>query len=350
MALQAAGGTPPTNPIKYSQIIAEFGTPTDPNAGLGEFRLGGGEDVGSLVDVPLDVGVPITGEIKFSDFYSKRLNQIVDLHSIGNNTVRQDAKDRWTNGNVHVVGSSKTGKTQPPDTIDDRVIINVNNTIGSAKGTQTHCAVKTGTWDTGTILEIKIGTSGKIYGSGGDGGSGGSANNGKGGDAQTGSSALGIEYACTVENLGVIQSGYGGGGGGGGREQTSGGGKKSPAVNNGASGGGGGGGAGLPAGNGGVSPQNAFGGGTNGNDGGAGTLSGVAIGGAGGNYGADGGDSSPVNNTAATGESGEVDNSTGGHGAGGDNGYAIITNQGSVPSITGGGTVTGRSLTSSNPT
>ena len=208
MALQASGT------IKYSQIITEFGTPN--NGGLGEFRLGGGEDVGSLSDVPLDVGVPVSGQIKFSDFYSKRLNQIVDLHSIGNNTVRQDAKDRWNNGNVHIVGSSRTGKTQPPDTIDDRIIINVNNTIGSAQGTQTHCALKTGTWDSGTTLVIEIGPSGKLYGSGGKGGNGGSASGGQGDNGETGSSALGIQYACTVNNLGVIQSGYGGGGGGGG--------------------------------------------------------------------------------------------------------------------------------------
>jgi hypothetical protein len=342
MALQASGT------IKYSQIIAEFGTPN--NGGLGEYRLSGGENVGSLSNVPLDVGVPVTGEIKFSDFYNKRLNHIVDLHSIGNNTVRQDAKDRWNNGNVHIVGSSKTGRTQPPDTIDDRVIINVNKTIGSAKGTQTHCALKTGTWDSGTALVIEIGASGKLYGAGGNGGDGGSANNGRGGDGGTGSSALGIQYACTVNNLGVIQSGYGGGGGGGGREQTTGGGKKSPAVNNGAPGGGGGGGAGLPAGAAGICPDNAFGGGTNGDDGGAGTLSGQAQGGAGGNYGGDGGDSSPVNNSATKGDNGEVDNSTGGHGIGGSNGYAIITNQGSAPSITGGGSITGRTITSTNPT
>ena len=210
MALQASGQ------IKYSEIITEFGTPN--SGGLGEFRVS--ENVGSLTNLPLDTGVPQgNSQIKFSDFYSKRLNQVVDLYSIGNGSTRQDAKDRWNNGNVHIVGSTKTGKTQPPDTQDDRVIINVNSTISSAKGTQTHCALKTGTWDSGTILEIEIGTSGKLYGSGGNGGSGGSANNGKGGDGQTGSSALGIQYACTVNNLGVIQSGYGGGGGGGGREQ-----------------------------------------------------------------------------------------------------------------------------------
>jgi len=340
MALQASGT------IRYSEIIAEFGTPN--NGGLGEYRVS--ENVGSLSNLPLDIGVPQSGQIKFSDFYSKRLNQVVDLHSIGNNTSRQDAKDRWNNNHVHIVGSSKTGRTRPPNTQDDRVIINVNNTIGSAKGTQTHCALRTGNWDSGTSLEIEIGPSGKLYGSGGDGGSGGSANNGKGGDGQTGSSGLGIQYPCTVNNLGVIQSGYGGGGGGGGREQLTNTGKKSPPANNGASGGGGGGGAGLPAGNGGVSPQNAFGGGTNGSDGQAGSLSGKASGGLGGNYAADGGDSSNVNNTATKGDDGEVDTSTGGEGTGGSNGFAIITNQGSAPSITGGGSITGRTTTSTNPT
>ena len=44
------------------------------------------------------------------------------------------------------------------------------------------------------------------------------------------------------------------------------------------------------------------------------------------------------------------DASTGGHGTGGNNGYAIITNQGSAPSITGGGSLTGRTITSTNPT
>ena len=74
MALQASGQ------IKYSEIIAEFGTPN--TGGIGEYRLS--ENVGSLSNIPLDVGVPVSGQIKFSDFYGKRLNQIVDLHSIGN--------------------------------------------------------------------------------------------------------------------------------------------------------------------------------------------------------------------------------------------------------------------------
>ena len=342
MSLQASGT------IKYSEIIAEFGTPN--NGGLGEFRVS--ENVGSLTNLPLDVGVPQgTSQIKFSDFYSKRLNQVVDLHSIGNNTARQNAKDRWNNGNVHIVGSSKTGKTQPPNTTDDRVIVNVNNTIRSVKGTQTHCALRTGTWDSNTTLEIEIGTSGKLYGSGGDGGTGGSANETPGTDGQTGSSALGIQYPCTINNLGVIQSGYGGGGGGGGNTRTTGGGKKGGATTNGSSGGGGGGGAGIPAGSaGGVSTPLSQGGGSAGSAGQAGSLSGQATGGAGGSEAGAGGDSGAVNNSSTKANDGEQPSGGAEGGTGGNNGYAIITNQGSAPSLSGGGTLTGRTITSTNPT
>jgi len=347
MALQASGQ------IKYSEIIAEFGTPN--SGGIGEYRIS--ENVGSLSNLPLDTGVPQSGQIKFSDFYSKKLNQVVDLYSIGNSTSRQNAKDRWNNGNVHIVGSTKTGKTQPPDTVEDRVIINVNATIRSVKGTQTHCALRTGTWDSNTTLEIEIGTSGKLYGSGGDGGTGGSANETAGTDGQTGSSALGIQYPCTINNLGVIQSGYGGGGGGGGNTRTTGGGKKGGATTNGSSGGGGGGGAGLPAGNAGdVQTPLSQGDGSAGSAGGVGTLSGQASGGAGGSEAGAGGDSSLVDNTATKADDGGVYLDGNGNqqsadgGTGGDNGYAIITNQGSAPSLTGGGSLTGRTITSTNPT
>ena len=341
MALTASGT------IKYSEIIAEFGTPN--SGGLGEFRLS--ENVGTLTNLPLDTGVPQSGQIKFSDFYSKRLNQVVDLYSIGNSTTRQNAKDRWNNGNVHIVGSSKTGKTQPPDTVEDRVIINVNATISSVKGTQTHCALRTGNWDTNTTLEIEIGTSGKLYGSGGDGGTGGSANETAGTNGQTGSSALGIEYPCSINNLGVIQSGYGGGGGGGGNTRTTGGGKKSGATTNGSSGGGGGGGAGLPAGDaGGVQTPLAVGGGTAGSAGGSGTLSGQSPGGLGGTEAGNGGNSGAVNNSSTKADDGQQPSGAAGGGTGGNNGYAIITNQGSAPSLSGGGSLTGRTVTSTNPT
>ena len=345
MALQASGQ------IKYSEIIAEFGTPS--SGGLGEFRLS--ESVGTLNNLPLDIGVPQSGQIKFSDFYSKRLNQVVDLYSIGNNSSRQVAKDRWNNGNVHIVGSTKTGKTKPPNTVNDRVIINVNATISSVKGTQTHCALRTGNWDSGTSLEIEIGTSGKLYGSGGDGGSGGSANETAGTDGQTGSSALGIQYPCTINNLGAIQSGYGGGGGGGGNTRTTGGGKKSGATTNGSSGGGGGGGAGSPIGlAGGVQTPLSVGGGSAGSGGANGNLSFVSPGGAGGSEAGNGGNSGGINqpggaNNVKANDGGQPSGAAAG-GIGGSNGFAIITNQGSAPPVTGGGSILGRTVTLVNPT
>ena len=356
---------PSSGTIKYSQIIAEFGTPNA--GGIGTYRIS--EDVGSLTDLPLDsdtcgpnanADIPQTGPIKFSDFYNSRLNQIVDLYSTSvNNTSRQNAKDRWNNGNVHIVGSSKTGKTQPPNTVDDKVIINVNATISSVKGTQTHCALRTGNWDPNTTLKIEIGTSGKLYGSGGNGGTGGSANETAGTDGQTGSSALGIEYPCSINNLGVIQSGYGGGGGGGGNTRTTGGGKKSGATTNGSSGGGGGGGAGLPAGDGGgVQTPLAVGGGSAGSAGAAGSLSnlvtGAGTGGAGGSEAGTGGNASAVNNSATKADDGgtyvvDGNQQSADGGIGGNNGYAIITNQASAPSLSGN-SVTGRTVTSTNPT
>ena len=346
MALTSSGT------IKYSEIIAEFGTPTNTSAGLGEFRVS--ENVGTLNNLPLDLGVPQSGEIKFSDFYGKRLNQIVDLYSIGNNTSRQNAKDRWNNGNVHIVGSTKTGKAIPPDTVDDKVIINVNATISSVKGTQTHCALRTGNWDTNTTLSIEIGSLGKLYGSGGDGGDGGSADESPGTDGGTGSSALGIQYPCTVNNLGVIQGGYGGGGGGGGNTRTTGGGRKRGATTNGASGGGGGGGAGLPAGAaGGVQTPLDVGGGSAGSDGEAGKLSDVATGGAGGSEAGEGGDSGGVNQSGGAtfhqaDDGGSPEGASAG-GLGGANGFALITNQSSLPSLTGN-TVVGISTASLSPT
>ena len=339
MALQASGT------IKYSQIIAEFGTPN--NGGLGEFRLGGGENVGSLTNLPLDTGVPVSGEIKFSDFYSKKLNHVVDLHSIPNNSIRQNAKDRWNNGNVHIVGSTKTSKSQPPDTIEDRVIINVNVSIGSTNGagTNNHCALRTGNWDTDTTLEIEIGTSGGLFGAGGDGGEGGDSSGGNGTDGGVGSSAIGIEYPCTINNLGVIRAGYGGGGGGDGETRTTGGGKKSGSTTNGSSGGGGGGGAGFPFGLGGATAGGSAGGGSAGSDGDDGSATTSGTGGAGGSSAGDGGDGGVVDNSSTKAEDGGNSG-----GIGGDNGYAIITNQGSSPALTGGGTLTGRVLTSTNPT
>ena len=62
MALQASGT------ISFSEIATEFGYPTDNK--FGNYRVS--DTVGALSNLPLDSGIPQSGEIKFSDFYTKR--------------------------------------------------------------------------------------------------------------------------------------------------------------------------------------------------------------------------------------------------------------------------------------
>ena len=62
-----------------------------------------------------------------------------------------------------------------------------------------------------------------------------------------------------------------------------------------------------------------------------------------------GGNSSPVNNSATKADNGTQPSGAAAGGTGGSNGYAIITNQGSAPTLSGN-SVTGRIVTSTNPT
>ncbi len=78
------------NPIRFSDIANEFGTP--PGRNLGAYRLDNQElntnagtvsykEALGIEAIPLDAGIPTSGEIKFSDFYGKRLNLIVDFYN-----------------------------------------------------------------------------------------------------------------------------------------------------------------------------------------------------------------------------------------------------------------------------
>ena len=95
------------------------------------------------------------------------------------------------------------------------------------------------------------------------------------------------------------------------------------------------------------------GGGTAGSDGEAGKLSDVATGGAGGSQAGEGGDSGGVNQTGGAtfhqaDDGGSPEGAAAG-GLGGANGFALITNQSSLPSLTGN-TVVGISTASLSPT
>ena len=356
MTLQSSG-----NPISFNQIRGEFGNGTNR---LGQYRRDdgsfGNKNNGDLTNMPLDTNIPTSGQIKFSDFYGKSLNVVVNYHSGSAENRPEHAHDRYSaasdstgtsNGKWNVVGGYRNPPTNSGGT---KVKIHVNKTIGSANDTNENiCALRTGAeWSTGTMLSVDVGDSGKISGGGGNGGAAGgtSGDNGSpGGDGQEGTSGLGIQYGTdaneTTVNLnssGVIVCGFGGGGAGSGAEDTDDEGflnfEDEDHVG---SGGPGGGGAGVPAGSGGstASGGNAAGSGSfdDGGSGGTGTgVGGNAVGGTGGR----GGD---VNDSALGGGNAAEGETSGAAGDPGGNGAAIRRTSNSIKWAFGvnDGTVTG---------
>lgn len=326
MALQSSGQ------ISFSDISREFGLP--PGRNLGAYRVS--ENIGSYTNLPLSPGVPQSGEIKFSDFYEKRLFMVVVIPE----GTRRNAKSYYNSGSaVNVLGKFRT---RPSSSSGTAVIINLpSGTYSGVNAGINYCSFRTGTWDSNTVLGLSIASGASIYGAGGNGGNGVMNGGINGGD---GSSALGIEYPLILAHDGYIQCGYGGGGGGGF-------GTSDPDKNTrdyGAPGGGGGGGAGVPAGRGGSRGGGGYNtsGGSNGNAGTA-TIGGSGGGGAGGGgaSGGRGGDGGGTNNGGGAGGGGGGGNRTGGEGSPGNpgsNGYGIIIGpSGSIISSQINGTING---------
>jgi len=339
MALQGSGQ------ISFSQIENEFGR--NGKRSLGDYRVSddvanqNGGAAAAVGNMPLDDGIPQSGQIKFSDFYSKRLNVIVDYYSRDERT-RVDARRKWNNRpqDTRCVGGFRT---RPSNSSGTKVILHVNDTIKSEKSNdRRRVAFRTGGWDGGTDLRIDVGDAGKILGAGGDGGKGADNENERGGNGQNGNSGIGLAYPATIRIFsgGVVAGGGGGGGGGGGAYDTD---KNDDEL---ASGGGGGGGAGRPAGSGGRKGDSWEADGQRGNNGsdygggsgGAGGDEEEAIGGRGGRGG----------NSGENGESGERGSGEkrSGGGSGGDHGYWLVTggnsynlslNQGTTAGGTNGG-------------
>ena len=315
MAIKGSGRS-----LSFSEIEAEFGA--NGSRSLGAYRLT--QNVGSLSNLPLDSGIPTSGTIKFSDFYSKRLNIVVDCHSGGEETRKVAKNDKWNNNQLTVIGGFRSKKEG-----GSKIIINVNKKFCSNKDATTRCALRTGSWDGSSTVQVDLGPSGKILGSGGNGGRG---QNGIDGSAQagfTGTSGLGIEVNnCTVNvaSGGIIRAGFGGGGGGGGSRQVD------KGEDRRASGGGGGGGAGCPPGSGGA-------GGTTG-AGGQGGFAGTETSGGGGGQGGNSGGGQAIGGTGGTGgqAQGGPGASSGGAGA---NGAAIRRTSGFTVNINNSGTITG---------
>ena len=363
--------------LSFSEIEAEFGQP-DNGRSLGRYRSSDSEfknkSMGQLSNLPLDTGIPASGEIKFSQFYGKKLNMVIDYYDdtgnpggeASNVLNRQDdgantlaATWRYNNqsNRVKVVGGYRdrpTGSVSGYNLSSSgwqggkKIFIHVNKQIGSAKAgsnsDRNKVALRTGNWPSGTTLQIDIGSSGRIQGAGGNGRQG-ATNSGTPSQAFTGTSGLGIEYPAQINNSGIIRCGYGGGGGGAGSWSDP---NKNP-RDFGRSGGGGGGGAGIPAGDGG--PQNTGGYGSAGaggpsdqngkgkagddasfdagGNGGGGGVHGEGPGGAG-----NGGNGGDRNDGAQSGSAGNPNR--GGGGAAGNNGFGIIFGSSSIQNNSSG--------------
>jgi len=306
MAIKGSGSS-----LSFSEIEAEFGS--NGTRSLGSYRLS--QNVGSLSNLPLDSGIPTSGTIKFSDFYSKRLNVVVDCFSGGEETRKIAKNDKWNNNQLTVIGGFRSQKEG-----GSKIIINVNKKFCSNKDATSRCALRTGSWDSTAVVQVDVGSSGKILGSGGNGGRG---QNGVDGSAQggfTGTSGLGIEVNnCTVNvaSGGIIRAGFGGGGGGGGGREVD------KGEDRRASGGGGGGGAGCPPGNGGP-------GGTTGAGGQSGDAGSETAGGSGGG----GGNNDGEAGGQTGGSGGQAQGGPGGaQGGAGQNGAAIRRTSGFTVNI-----------------
>ena len=324
MAVKSSGS------LSFTEIKTEFGFPPDKK--FGNYRIS--ETVGAMTNLPLDTGIPQSGAIKFSDFYGKKQNIIVDLFS-GNTEQSVDAKSIFNSNKVVILGDGP----KPTNTGDKKVIVHVNKLVQSQKSPDNkRVALLTGNWDSGTDFTINVGSAGTISGTGGNGGSGANAGNNRGADGESGTSAIGVndsDLTVKIQNNGLIRTGFGGGGGGAGRGESRKSGKKSSKWCT-SSGGGGGGGLGYPigAGLGGPSPQDADQG-SNGTAGGAGEQNNGGTGGGSvdASGGGNGGDTAS-GATAARAPSGFTNGSIVAS-LGGTNGYAVVRASGSTVNISG---------------
>ena len=123
--------------------------------------------------------MPTSGVIRFSDFFEKQLNVVVDCYDSCPD-YHVNARSEWTNNNVVVVGDTNGSKRND----FSKIIIHANKEIGSAAGgygadaaakeTQRgKCALRTGTgWSLTSKMQIDLGDSAKLRGAGGQGGKG----------------------------------------------------------------------------------------------------------------------------------------------------------------------------------
>ena len=209
------------NSISMTQIANEFGYTQGSATKIGDYRtLANGanypQTIGALSFSSIDGGGSVatgSNQISMSHFRATKLQQVVNFYGSGKGGNRLNAKSRYNNngsGDINVVGNYRT---RPSNSSGTKVHIHVNQQIGSEKSDPDHCALRTGSWDGSTTLQVDVGGSGRIFGGGGNGGNGGNGNS-NGSQGQPGTSGLGVEYNATVNvsSGGIISCGFGGGG------------------------------------------------------------------------------------------------------------------------------------------
>ena len=144
MAIKSSGSS-----LAFSEIEDEFGQ--NGERSLGDYRIS--KTIGELASMPLDNGIPQSGQIKFSDFYTKKLNIVVDCHS-GDTEARKNAKtDKWNNNEYDMVTNWSVAK--PSNTSGKKIIIHVDKIFQSNAGNApTDCALRTGTWN--SVLHFRL--------------------------------------------------------------------------------------------------------------------------------------------------------------------------------------------------
>tara|TARA_B100000424_G_scaffold5602_1_gene4158 strand:- start:2698 stop:3822 length:1125 start_codon:yes stop_codon:yes gene_type:complete len=262
--------TTPTGQISVSDIISEFGraAPDGDTTGtafsLGKYRV----NDSSTLNKPLDVGVPQSGQISFSDLRGKTRTVVfkytgtISRQDLGNDASALNLRSVYNAAQNAYQGLSISQPLQvgefeslPSDFNDASkpliVIAQIEGTLGSKRTTYNNpseqfVALDTGAFGIGTSIRVEVSSSGKIFGAGGRGGRG-SSGSGNGGTGTNGTTAIGVRAgngSVTIINEGLIQCGFGGGGGGGGVYSDPNKNNRDPVI----SGGGGGGGAGFPNG------------------------------------------------------------------------------------------------------
>ncbi|NBP03214.1 MAG: hypothetical protein EBU90_24575 [Proteobacteria bacterium] len=330
--------TLPTSPnsISASQIREEFGP--SGQVSLGAYRVNQ-----SLLgrNWTLDTGIPTSGQIKFSDFHNKTLNIIIDSGT-GEDEFNVTLTNYWTDKTKTCIGEFKTPAATLSDQGAKKYHVILRRDYGGSGSVNT--SVKSGSWPSGSILNVYVSNNATIYGRGGDGGYGGYGDSQSGGNGYPGQNAIGFSYdaTLTIESGSGIIAGAGGGGGGGGNHHNPDPGPNDPTF----TGGNGGGGRGNPGGGGGAKSGTKSKGG-DGYEGGGWGWAGGSKGRAGGGGGGGGWDAESIGAGSRGGGAAGNTNGSGGSGgrggapsgSGGSPGNAILRTSGTTVTVANNGTI-----------